>query len=179
MLFKLNKDNTAVLHQECYQLCPALKNLNSKQILYIILTYDYDSPYRLLPLEERRRTAKAQVYGTSDVKPENDKIILVGIKIFMSLQYDPKRESIETYSKKIQLLENDLLTSSGASEITGIIKSIEHLTKASDNMQKDIDRDESLEELEGGGKLSLLEKMQNNGKLYKLHRDVISTPNKA
>ena len=73
MLFKLTRDNTAILHKDCYKLCPELKTLTEKQLLYVILAYDYKSPYFQLPLEERKRTARAQVFKSMEVDPEKNK----------------------------------------------------------------------------------------------------------
>ena len=176
MLFKLNKDFTVILHPECYKLCPALKTLSEKQMRYLILAYDYDSPYRLLPLEERQRTARAQVYGSVTIDPEEEsKLVKSSVEIFTSLQYDARRESKEVYLTKILRLEKELVSATSTQEITNITKSIKLLMDAIRDIEKEMVKDESLEELEGGGKLSLLEQLQKNKKLYKMHHHDISS----
>ncbi|MAH46773.1 hypothetical protein CMI37_13170 [Candidatus Pacearchaeota archaeon] len=173
MLFKLTKDNSVILHKDCYKLCPELKALTEKQMLYVILAYDYKSPYVQLPLEERRRTARSQVYKSMEKDPEKKKLVSDAIEMYMSLQYEPKRETLDTYQSKIKMLERELMATLDTTEITKITRSIQHLMKSYDEVQKEIERSEIMEELEGGGKLSLLEKMQNSRKLYTLHKDDI------
>ena len=175
MLFKLSKDNTAILHKDCYKLCPSLNGLSEKQMLYVILAYDYKSPYTQLPLEERRRTARAQVYRTLDTDPEKKRIVRDAVEEYISLQYDPRKETLDTYTTKIKMLERDLMATSDTTEITKITRSIAHLMKSHNDVQKEIERSEVMEELEGGGKLSLLEQMQNSRKIYNLHKDDILT----
>tara|TARA_Y100001951_G_scaffold88783_1_gene80631 strand:+ start:263 stop:790 length:528 start_codon:yes stop_codon:yes gene_type:complete len=173
MLFKLAKDNSVILHKDCYKLCPELKVLTEQQMLYVILAYDYKSPYVQLPLEERRRTARSQVYKSMKMDPEKKKIVSNAIQLYISLQYEPKRETLDTYQSKIKMLERELMATLDTTEITKITRSIQHLMKSYDEVQKEIERSEIMEELEGGGKLSLLEKMQNSRKLYSLHKDDI------
>ena len=173
MLFKLAKDNSVILHKDCYKLCPELKVLTEQQMLYVILAYDYKSPYVQLPLEERRRTARSQVYKSMKMDPEKKKLVSNAIQLYISLQYEPKRETLDTYQSKIKMLERELMATLDTTEITKITRSIQHLMKSYDEVQKEIERSEIMEELEGGGKLSLLEKMQNSRKLYSLHKDDI------
>ena len=175
MLIKVSKDNTVILHKHYYKLCPSFAALSDKEMLYVVLAYDYKSVYNQLPLEERRRTARAQVYKTLDTDPEKKKIVCTAIEEYMSLQYDPRRETLDTYTTKIKMLERDLMATSDTTEITKITRSIAHLMKSHNDVQKEIERSEVMEELEGGGKMSLLEQMQNNRKIYNLHKSDILT----
>ena len=180
MLFTLTLDKQAVLRPECYQLSPMLKMLDASQILYIILAHDYHSPYRQLPREEAKRSARVQVYGNLEGQdPEKGDIMYSAIRAYMSLQYDSKRETIQVYVEKTKRLQNDLIRTESSTEINKILKSIALLEKASEEIQGEIDKDEDMLQLEGDGKLSFLEKMQQSRDLYKMHNANVSTENKA
>ena len=169
MLFTLTKDNQAIFQPECIQLCQPLAVLNQKQQLYVILAYDYGSPYHQLPKEEWKRTARVEVYRSLDYDPEENPIVVTAIRCYMSLQYDPKRETQQVYLTKIKQLERSLITADSSVEINRIVKSISLLQTSTEDLQKEIDKDEDALQLEGEGKLSLLEKMQKSRDLFKMH----------
>ncbi len=180
MLFTLTLDKQAMLRPECYQLAPMLKSLDAKQMLYIILAYDYHGPYHQLPREEARRSARVQVYGSLDGEdPEKSDLMYNAIRSYMSLQYDSKRSTIQVYIEKTKRLQHSLLGTESSTEINKILKSITLLEKASEELQKEVDKDEDMLQLEGDGKLSLLEKMQQSKKIYKMHNANVPTENKA
>lgn len=179
MLFTLIDNNQTILRPECLQLCPPLKVLDNDQALYIILAYDYHSPYHQLPLEERRRTARVQVYGSLDNDPEKAAVVKNAIRAYESLQYDPKRETVQLYISKIKQLERDLHNATTSTEISSITKSISHLNKSAKEIQDEIDRDDNMKALQGGGTLSLLEQMQESRELYKLHHADVSPENQT
>jgi len=179
MLFTLTKDNQAVFRPECIQLCQPLAVLNEKQRLYVILAYDYHSPYHQLPKEEWKRTARVHVYGSLDYDPEESTIVTSAVRAYVSLQYDPKRETIQVYITKVRYLERDLTREDSSTKINQILKSISLLQKSAEELQKEIDKDEDMLQLEGEGKLSFLEKMQNSRELYKIHHANIRPKDKA
>ena len=67
-LFHLDQKNNAVLHPEAVKLCPELRLLNEKEVLFIILAFDYNSIYKQYP--ERQRLSKAiwHVFGDNNPK---------------------------------------------------------------------------------------------------------------
>src|SRR4051812_42261866 len=102
MLFQLNQKGDAVLHPEAVQLIPELKKLQKKELLFIILAYDYYSPLHQMPEEERIRKAGRKAFGIDEYKiaeaPEN---IKKAIEMYRSLQYDTRREMILSYQAKL------------------------------------------------------------------------------
>jgi len=141
MLFSLTPDNKTILKPECYQLCPPLSNLSEAQVLYLVLAYDYGSPYHQLPKPEAKRSACAHVFGSLKHDPEQNDVLAAGIRAYMSLQYDPKRETIQVYLLKIKRLESSLVVADSTSEITKILKSTSLLQKAEVELQQEVDRD--------------------------------------
>lgn len=65
-LFYSDIKNNIVLHPDCVKLSPELGLLNDKEILFIILAFDYNSIYRQFP--ERQRVSKAiwHVFGDNN-----------------------------------------------------------------------------------------------------------------
>ena len=67
-LFYSDIKNNIVLHPDCVKLSPELGLLSDKEILFIILAFDYNSIYRQFP--ERQRVSKAIWHVFGDNKPE-------------------------------------------------------------------------------------------------------------
>ena len=179
MLFQVSENYQAILRPECYKLSEVFRLLDEKQMLYVILAYDYKSPNHQLPLEERQRTSRVQVYGSLDHDPEQAQVVRKAIIAYNSLQYDPKRETVQLYIAKIKQLELELHNATTSTEIFSITKSISHLNKSAKEIQDEIDRDDNMKAIQGGGTLSLLEQMQESRELYKLHHANISAEAKA
>lgn len=174
-LFYLNSKNTAVLHDECYKLCPDLRMVTKDEILYIILAYDYKSPFHQFPEEDRVLKARRQVWGNdASGDPERKKTVQKAIQAYMSIQYDHRRETIKKYRNKQRLIENQLIHEESATKIKGYIDTINILEKNCTDLQQKIDFDEQQAELKGGGKKSLIEQMQESKELFELwNPDVI------
>lgn len=167
-VFKLKNKNSTILYSDAYKICPELKVLSEKELLYIILSVDYDSPSHQFPEEERMRRAKRQVYGEIEESPENTPKIKKAIEFYKSLQYDPRRETIIKYRSKIESLGHMILSATTAKEISDLDNAIEKLMDRCKKIQNEIDSDDALEsvQLKGGGKLSFLEKWQKNRVSY-------------
>lgn len=168
-IFKLDFRKRAILNKECTGLCPELRKITEKDLLAIILTYDYYSPYHQFPLEERLRKAKRHVYGDDNVNFEKKKIISKAIELYKSLQYDYKRELIETYRSKIFVLQKSLEDTTDNKELGLMLDSISKLGTSIEKMQKEIEKEDDYLEIKGGTKLSLLEKLQQNRELFYQH----------
>ena len=175
-LFYLDNKKKSLLHRECYELCPELRLITSEEVLFIVLAEDYKSPYNRFPREERIRRAKRHVWGTSDAKNENKQTVKNAMKLYRSLQYDVKRETMINYVKKIELINKEMLEDNSSMNIKKHVEAISLLQKEIDKLQDDIDMNElKLVQLEGGGKLSLLEQMQASKELYELKNNEANT----
>lgn len=168
-IFKLDFRKRVILNRECTSLCPELRKITEKDLVAIILAYDYHSPFHQFPLEERLRKAKRHVYGDDNINFEEKKIISKAIELYKSLQYDYKRELIETYRSKIFTLQGDLEDTIDNKELGLILDSITKLSVSIERMQKEIEKEDDYLEIKGGTKLSLLEKLQQNRELFYQH----------
>jgi hypothetical protein len=59
-VFRINKKTGVAIEPELRKLVPELKNLDEKELRYLILVYDtIDSPMRRLGLQDRKKMATA------------------------------------------------------------------------------------------------------------------------
>lgn len=167
-VFKIHKKNNVILYPDAYKICPELKNLSEKELLYVCLCIDYDAPSHQFPEEERMRRAKRQVYGEIEESPEKTPKIKRAIEFYRSLQYDSRRETIIKYQSKIEQLGQQILNATTAKEISDIDVAIDKLMERCKKIQNEIDSDEATSnvQIKGGGKLSFIEKWQKNRSAY-------------
>lgn len=113
MLFRVTPDNDIKKDNPGIQLIPELSGLTNKQLRYILSCYDYQSPFKNLPLEQRKiRSALTAGYkyekdrNIPDVNMRNlisGKVESVekGITAFMRLQFDEERDLLESYDAQL------------------------------------------------------------------------------
>lgn len=164
MLFYVRKDGQALLHKDVYKLCPEFLVLKEKEVTYMVLVYDYHSPFAQLELSDRRKRAEKQ----EDLKdPEKSSKMQSAIKLYLALQYDGKRAIVKGYQDKIKMLQNQLMDPDvSPSKITSILSSQDMLQAKIDDLQSEIEFNMFQAELKGGRTKSLLEYMQDNRKLH-------------
>ena len=171
-LFYIDSKNNKILHPDVIKLEPSLNLLDEKELLFIILSYDYNSMFRQFP--ERQRISKAiwHVYG--DNKPEllNEESrshrIKSAIEVYKSLQYNRNIELVEMYNKKIDSLIFKIEDEESDSALKRIRESIDGFRKDIRKLEEEIVEQKLMEgEIKGNVKLSWLEKLQQNQKLYK------------
>lgn len=172
MLFFVDTKNNVLLHPDAVQLCPELALLDDKELLFIIYTFDYHSPFRQYP--ERQRTSKAIWHVFQDnpegfLEPEERSTRLKNaIECYRSLQYDRNVELIEMYNRKIDELLIKLEASDTSTIIKGIRESIDGFRKDIKRIEMEVTENNLVEgQLKNNAKRSWLEKMQNNIKQYK------------
>ena len=112
MLFKVTnkplfQDNPELLSIEEFEEC------SEKQLRYVFLAYDYDSPFRKLPLDQRKeRAALTAGYHTATdknrISAEGRNLISNGlpnvvraIKYFNSIQFDIDKEMLNAYDSQV------------------------------------------------------------------------------
>lgn len=166
-LFYVDTKNNAVLHPEVVKLCPSFRALNEKEILYIVLYVDYNSIYKQHPEMERKRKAIWHAFGDNEAELVETPRILAAVEDYMSLQYNPKIETISKYQKKIDKLLLQLDEDDSPTSITKIDGAIATLNKRINDMQMEV-TDKMLDEgvLKGGRVKSFLEKIMSNRKYY-------------
>jgi hypothetical protein len=139
MLFYLDTNNTTCLHPDAIHLCPELSVLEDKEVLIVVLAYDYKSPFRQFTEPDRKRKALIHVYGNDDRD---------------LFQRDKIKQAVEAYNS--------------LQEISRIIKSINAIRESIRDLETEV-YDEVAKEgkIVGGRDLSFLEKWQRNKDRYK------------
>lgn len=168
MLFRIDHVNKAVLHPEVVNLCPQLQPLNEKEVLYIILAYDYCSPYRQFPEYERKRKAMWDAFNDNLIDLIESPRIMAAADAYMSLQWNQKIETARTYEKKIDkflaLMDDD----DSPSSIKKITDAITGLRKQLTDLEKEIDQEYvNKGVIKGNMSLSFLEELQSNMTKFK------------
>ena len=167
-LFFIDDNNNTVLHPDALKLCEELRVLDDKEIALIIYACDYHSPFRQFTDKDRRRKAMVKVYG-SDKKDLFEPLkIKNAVEAYMSLQYNPKVELVNTYNLKIDELQKELMTQADEKSINRILKSVDMLRKSVRELEAEV-YEELIKEgrVVGNASLSLLENMQKNKDAYK------------
>lgn len=168
-VFKIDKDGIPRLSEDALKLTIHLGKLKSDELLYVILTYDYiDSPYRQKPLSLRKRQAILRIWGNKlNIDPESTKQMKEAIKEYRSLIFDQKRELLERYEEKIQVLQLDFIKADTSSAIKNVSDSIKIVIAQKESLDYDIRTNEQLVILKGERKLTWLEEMKKNNDLFK------------
>lgn len=112
MLFKvtdrdIREDNDGI------DAIPAFRPLTSKQLKYIFLTYDFDTPLKQLSLQDRKEQAAEMAgYSREDAKRMGKtarslmsgkvKAVEEAIPVFKSLLRDLDREALEAYDTNLE-----------------------------------------------------------------------------
>lgn len=126
--------------------------------------------YRQFPEDERKRRARAHVYGTLNEKFFSQPKIKTAIEMYRSLQFDARREQVITYNKKLQELDK-MISSVGEDDLKklkDILSTSKELRKAITEIEDEMNKEEEIEaqETEDKTKLSFLEKLISNKKRY-------------
>ncbi|CAK0770582.1 conserved hypothetical protein [Gammaproteobacteria bacterium] len=166
-LFYIDEKNNCVLHPEVIKLCPSLKVLNEKELLYVILYADYSSIYKQYPEHERKRKAIWHAFGDNETELVEEQHILHAIEDYISLQYNRKIEVIRGYERKIDDFLSKLEGEDNPAAVKKLDEAIDSLQKRINSMQMEVNEkilDEGV--LKGGRVKSFLEKIMSNRKYY-------------
>lgn len=167
MLFRVNKDNQIIIHTQAIKLCPLLRKVSKEDLAYIVMAYDYRSPFHQLPTEDRYRRASDRAYGTIDKVEEANTKLSRHIEEYMSLQYDERRETLRSYQDKLKLLRMHLQNETSSREMKNLDETIMRFMERCEEIQKIIDQDDNIQQLIGGGNATFLERWQKNMRKYK------------
>lgn len=167
LLFLVTSDGTAVLHPDVVKLCPSLSALSTEELLYVIKYADYNSPYKQYPEHERQRRAMWDAFGDNETALINSARVQVAVQDYISLQYNPKIETARVYQLKIDKLQQDLLSEDSPAAIKKLGDAIDDLTKRIGDLERDyVTQMQKQGVIKGDQKLSRLEILQSNQKLY-------------
>lgn len=170
-LFLIDEKKKTILHPFAVKLCPELKSLTQEEILFIVLAFDYHSPYRQYP--ERTRLVKAIFHVWNDNKPnilEEDKrpkALQIAISAYKSLQYNRNEELVNTYLRKIELMQQEIITEDAPTRLKNLRDNISGFRKDIRELESEILESNIKErDLMADKELSLLETLQINKKNY-------------
>lgn len=167
-LIYINERTNQVLHPDAAKLFPGFNVLTQEEILFIVLAYDYCSPFAMFPEEDRLRRASMHVWSDNKLSLLNQQKIKNAIEAYKGLQYNPKIELAKAYQKKIDELTATLETTTGGVAIKSVLESIKILRTSIRELEQEIlaaYEDEG--KMVGGGERSFLENLQKNQDLYK------------
>lgn len=167
-LFFIDEKKNTVLHPEAVKLHPVLSTLTEDEILFVVLAYDYCSPYAHFSEDDRVRRASLHVWSDNKVDILKKQKIKSAIDIYKGLQYNPKIDLVKAYQNKIDALNRNLETTNDAAGIEKTLKAQALLRKSIKELEQEV-LEAYLEEgkIVGGGERTFLEKMQKNQELYK------------
>jgi len=167
-LISINEKANTILHPDAVKLFPGFNVLSQEEILFIVLAYDYCSPYSGFVEADRIRRSSMHVW-TDDtgslILPKQK--IKNAVEAYKGLQYNPKIELAKAYQRKIEELTGDIEGVGGA-DIKKTLDSINLLRKSIRELEQEVLAVYEEEgKMVGGGERSFLENMHKNRDLYK------------
>ena len=158
------------MHPDCVKLCPEFAYLDEKEMLCVILAYDYNSPYRQFTEDQRKPRALAHVYGPSADELFKKPKIKKAVEAYKSLQYDPNREQIIVYQRRLGNMDAllDTIDDDDLKKMKEVIATSKELRKAIKEIEHELTHEEEsgVTETQDKVKLSFLEKLQSNRERY-------------
>lgn len=166
-LICINETTGEVLHPDAVKLFPGFARLDKDTVLFIVLAYDYCSPYSQYTEEERIRRSSLHVWNDNRTDLVQRADIKLAIEAYKSLQYNPKIDLVRSYQKKIDDLTSSLEGISSEKLIESNLNATNLLRDAIRNIEKEILAAYQEEgTLVGNAKRSFLEVMHKNKERY-------------
>lgn len=167
-LIQINEKTNQVLHPDAVKLFPGFNVLSEDETLFIVLAYDYCSPYAAFPEEERQRRASLQVWSDNKLELLQKQKIKNAIEAYKGLQYNPKIELAKAYQKKIDDISERIITETNDKSLKSMLESIKLFRTSIRELEQEILAVYEQEgKIAGGGERSFLEDMLKNRELYK------------
>jgi hypothetical protein len=135
-LINIDTDGNVFLHDNSIALMPKMwevykdKYLGSSMVKYIVGVYDYKSPYRRLPEDERKSRVAYSIYSKERATRVSDKIVEEAIEEYLKLQYDPLIDQYNTMGEQMYKMNRVY------KEMTPTEKNLEDMNKMQDQMGK-------------------------------------------
>lgn len=167
-LIQINEKLKSVIHPDAVKLFPGFNVLSADEILFIVLVYDYCSPYAAFTEDERLRRASLHVWSDNNVDLIQKQKIKNAIEAYKGLQYNPKIELSKAYQRKIDQLTAGLEDLTAPDQIKKTLDSINLLRASVRELEQEVLAVYEEEgKMVGGGERSFLENMHKNRELYK------------
>ena len=150
MLFKVSKKDFFIDNKEA-GVIPAFESIGSTGMKYISLVYDYESPLRMLQLDERKRRALeyAGFKPTPKGRPSKIEKELVerkegnastAIRLYLELQFDADKDLLQAYNEQIEefkdLMRNREKSDKQLDQALKISKELPNLLKIRDEIKE-------------------------------------------
>lgn len=166
-LFYVDSAKGAVLHPEVAKLCDSFMALNEKEILYVILAYDYNSIYRQFPEHERHRKAMWTAFNENESELIKSHRILTAAHDYVSLQYNPKVEVARSYQKKIDKYLSEIDTDDSPTSVKKKMDVIKELRVNIKELENEVEAAAIKKGMvKGKQELSYLEELMSNRRNY-------------
>jgi hypothetical protein len=109
MLFDIDQDGNVFSQDPRITSVPEFKDLYKAKgfgapfIKWLVMVYDYESPYRRkLDLDERITSVNKDVFGQKKVEKLTDPLVSAAVDKYLELQYDPIQEQYDLYMLKLR-----------------------------------------------------------------------------
>ena len=166
-LFAFDKKENVILNPLAVKLAPGLKKLSQQEFLFVVLAYDYESPFHQFDEGERILKAKRRAFGDSEVDISGNKKLAEGITEYRSLQFNVERETQLVYQAKISQLRMQLYDATEAKQIKELTATIELLTGEINKIQSSLDTNREAIFTNQGEEITFIENWQLNQKAFK------------
>jgi len=162
LLFKIDAQSGLLLHPEVIPLTEHLKKLDRRTIVYIVMAYDYESPYKQFPEQERIKKAKLRCYGDTSIVFKDEKLVEKAVEEYRSLQYNVYHEAIRTYTQKIENINILINSELDPNKLQNYMNAQDKLEERIDKTWERLNKTEEESRMKGDVKLSMIEKWQIN-----------------
>lgn len=174
-VFQVDKDFKVILNPEAVRLVPELSTLTNDETLYVVCVMDYESgPFRKKPIDERRLLSIRKFFKGKkweDIETPRIKTAMAGYK---DLVFDIRRETIDKYKRRILNFQKESLADeTDLRKLKELDSAITFLTTRVDTLQHELDIEEQSEDIkiQGGRRLTQLEKWQRSQKAHREFKD--------
>lgn len=161
-LVDIDRDGNVFLQDNSIALMPKLwavykdRKMGSKMIKWIVSIYDYKSPYRRLPLDERKSRVSYSIFNKEKNPKENDDLVLEAIEEYIKLQYDPLIDQYNAMCEKAYEIANVFRgmtpTKDNIEDLNGLMKKMQEAATSRDKIKELILKDmESETKISGTG----------------------------
>jgi len=154
------------LMPEVISIVPSFSKLSEEKLKFLIIAYDYTgSPFKMKPENYRIDMAEKLTGVKRNDIPESVK------EEFISCIYDLKRDKKELFQKKLASIQLRFETESNVSQLKELSLLMDFIEKRITDLDSEILHEEEMDVvLKANRKLSLLEKLIRNRKLYNIDK---------
>ena len=164
-IYYFNDKGEIIRNKEILNIFPRLAKLSDEEFKYYVLVYDHvRSPYKFRPRKEVQIMAARLAFKKDEIVEEDKKVVIA----LRSMLYDEKHETVIALRTKINALNDEILAEEDNKKLTVTMTTIDRLQSMLDKVMEQIKEKSDTVNIGKGKKLSLLEELQRNRKLYEM-----------